>query len=282
MRVWPALRLSGLATSPPGSDTPTGDLIHAALAEHPVAAIEEISDNDWHVFFAASDERYAAATAVTRQFPMVAIELIDVPDGDWAAKSQASLRAVHVGNLIVAPPWDAQAVSGTTLIVIQPSMGFGTAHHATTRLCLRALQQTSLADRRVLDVGTGSGVLAIAASLLDAGCVDAIDDDADAIQAARENLDLNPGSVVRLEVVDLRRFEGGPFDVVTANLTGGLLMSVADRLERLTSAGGTLILSGLMAHEAHDVLGSFAGCTVVTREDEDEWVCVTLERRSQV
>lgn len=280
MRVWPALRLSGLATRDPGSELPTSDLLHAALVDHPVAAIEELSDNDWQVFFTGAEERRLAAEAVTGQFPAVSVETVDVPDDDWAARSQASLHAIRVGNFIVAPPWDAQTTAGTTSIIIQPSMGFGTGHHATTRLCLRALQRASLAARRVLDVGTGSGVLAIAASLLGAASVEGIDDDVDAIQAARENLDLNPAGAVRFEVIDLRRFTGGPFDVVTANLTGGLLTAVAGMLERLTSAGGTLILSGLMTHEADDVLASFRNCTSITREDEDEWVCVTLERRS--
>ncbi len=278
MRTWPALRLSGLATPLADPDSSTADLVHAALTDHPVAAIEEVSADEWQVFFASADDRHTAFNAITALFPAVAVAAVDVIDDNWAAKSQASLRAIQVGDIAVAPPWDADPTGRGQQIVIQPSMGFGTGHHATTRLCLRALQDTPLAGARVIDVGTGSGVLAIAASLLGATDVVGIDDDPDAIQSAQENLELNAGASARFTVADLRALSDDTFDVVTANLTGGLLMATAERLQNLTRTGGTLILSGLMASEADEVLPRFGGCTIRHRAGEDEWVCVTLER----
>jgi len=258
-RTWPALDV-----------THVPEFFEAALTDYHVTAINE-GDEVWRVFFHDAAERDRAARELRAAFDGLSLEAIDVPDEDWAARSQADVRAVHVGRLIVAPPWDAPIT-----IVVQPSMGFGTGHHATTRLCLAAMQQLEMRGKTVIDVGTGSGVLAIAASLLGAANVIAIDDDADAVAAARENLGLNPRSRVTLQVGDLRDAAPANADVVLANLTGALLVTAADRLKQLTDSGGRLILSGFMASEARDVLHAFAPLAVEHRAQEEEWLCVTL------
>jgi SAM-dependent methyltransferase len=143
-------------------------------------------------------------------------------------------------------------------IVILPSMGFGTGHHVTTRLCLAALQAVDITDRVVLDVGTGSGVLAIAADRLGARRVLGIDDDPDAIQSARENLGLNPDvRHVTFETLDLAARALPDADVVTANLTGALLVRAPPAI-RGPPPGGTLILSGIQSHERDEVRRAFA------------------------
>ncbi|MGE0446213.1 MAG: 50S ribosomal protein L11 methyltransferase [Vicinamibacterales bacterium] len=266
MRTWPALLVGGADFSRPD------DLVQAALLDFEVAAVEDTGDGP-RVFFNSDDARAAAAQALGRQFPDLTCTPIDVPDEDWAARSQAGLRAIRIGKLVVAPPWDAGD------IIIQPSMGFGTGHHATTRLCLAALQRIELRGRSVIDVGTGSGVLAIAASLLGASPVTGIDDDPDAVQAARENLGLNPKATVTFDVIDLRTSSLPPADVVLANLTGGLLIAAARMLMSLAVPGGRLVLSGFMDHEETAVVEAFRPSTVAQREQEDEWVCVTLESR---
>jgi ribosomal protein L11 methyltransferase len=162
------------------------------------------------------------------------------------------------------------------VIVIRPSMGFGTGHHATTRLCLLALQQLDLTARRVIDVGAGSGVLAIAACRLGAGDSLGIDDDPDALAAARDNLALNPGTDVTLRLADLRTMQGGEFDVVIANLTGALHQAAAGRLSSLAAPGAHFILGGFTRDEEDAVRTAFAACHVSARSEEDEWVCLTL------
>jgi ribosomal protein L11 methyltransferase len=158
-------------------------------------------------------------------------------------------------------------------------MGFGTGHHATTRLCLDALQQVELDGRHVLDVGTGSGVLALAAERLGAARAVGIDVDPDAIQAARENLTLNPDSGrVSFEVADLSSAVLPPADVVTANLTGALLARAAGRLLGAVRAGGVLILSGLMESERDNVVRAFAPAPVVWERREDEWVGLAVKK----
>ena len=301
MRTWPALVVGRLKQAPTteeyvGADfsrPDIGDLLQAALLDFDVVAIEETSADSWRVFFSTQAARAAAASALLKQFPDLTITSIDVDDEDWAARSQASLRAVTVGGLVIAPPWDVPAAQGRLkpaptivgagfsrpiTVVILPSMGFGTGHHATTRLCLAALQQIDMAGGSVIDVGTGSGVLAIAASLLGAATIRGIDDDPDAIQAATDNLALNPEARVTFEVVDLRATTLAPAALVLANLTGGLLVSAAGRLQELVLPGGHLVLSGFMAHEERDVLQAFGGDALEQRGQEDEWLCVTLQR----
>lgn len=264
-RSWPALDIH-----------PVSEFLQAALIDFDVAAIDERSDDDWRVFFASADGRDRAASALRLEFPSITVESTDVPDENWAARSQAGLRAVRAGSIVVAPPWDVPESTGDLVVVIQPSMGFGTGHHATTRLCLDALQRLGVGGRTVIDVGTGSGVLAIAASLLGASRAVGIDDDVDAIANARENLELNPRAEVLLRVADLRSTDLGSADIVVANLTGGLLISAAGVLQGLTAAGGRLVLSGLMASEASDVIAAFTPWRVERRADEDEWVALTL------
>ena len=263
VRTWPALDIH-----------PVSEVLQAALVDYDASAVDERSADDWRVFFTSPSERDRAAAALRIEFPDATIEAIDVPDEDWAARSQASVRAVRVGNIVVAPPWDVPA--GPVVIIIQPSMGFGAGHHATTRLCIDALQRLNIAGRTVLDVGTGSGVLAIAASLLGASRSVGIDDDADAITAAQENLQLNPQAEATLLVADLRATDVGSADVVTANLTGGLLISAARALQDLVARGGSLVLSGLMAVEETDVLAAFPAWSVNYRSEEDEWLCVVI------
>ena len=258
MRTWPALEIQ---------QADDDDLIQAFLIDYNLAAI-----GNSRYFFHRSDDRDRAALALRIQFPQIDVHPIDVPDEDWAARSQSSLRSVRVGAVVVSPPWDREPDS----IVIEPSMGFGTGHHATTRLCLAALQRLDLRGRSVIDVGTGSGVLAIVARRLGASGVLAIDDDPDAIAAAEANVALNHESRIALEVGDFRASKIGQFDLVTANLTGALLTASADRLASLAIPGGRLILSGFMDHEERDVLRAFAGCTLEWRAQEDEWVCFSL------
>ena len=276
MRRWPALDVSSL-----------DDFVLAALINHDVAAVDEDAAR---VFFHTAEQRDGAAAALQRQFPALQLQPIDVPDEDWAARSQANLKAVRVGGIIVAPPWDIPTSEGSEVgrnvssgeqpivILIQPSIGFGTGHHATTRLCLAHLQHVNLRGRTALDVGTGSGVLAIAASRLGASQVLAIDDDPDAIASARENLDLNRATNVTLGTLDLRRATLRPFDLVVANLTGGLLVAAAQALIPMAGRDGRFILSGFMEAEEADVRAAYASCTIVERSQDDEWVCVTLSR----
>jgi len=279
MRLYPALQLNW--TRP--VDAGRVDQLMADLDGLGVMAVEEQADGV-RVFFSSPANRDTALPHLLAQ-PDLTCTLIDIPDEGWAARSQAAIEPVTIGDVTVAPPWtittDLRAIS-KHLVVIQPSMGFGTGHHASTRLCLQWLQQTPLAGAAVLDVGTGSGVLAIAASQLGATTVVGIDVDPDALTSARENVDLNEAAArVALHELDLSAAAsalGRTFSIILANLTGGLLCRDAGVFAALAEPGARLIASGFQSHESAQVIGAFAdaGWTLEGQTEEQDWVGVRL------
>ena len=177
------------------------DLILAIADDFSPTAVEERGEGV-RLFFSSGAARDAACSALSSRY---IVRSIEVNDEDWARRSQENLPPVTVDRITVFA--DQSAISNLKSeisIVIAPSMGFGTGHHATTRLCLAALQTIDLDGKTVLDIGTGSGVLAIAAARLGAVQAVGIDIDPDAIQSANENLRLNPEARhVTFQVADL-------------------------------------------------------------------------------
>ncbi len=271
-RVWPALDVRRAGIDP--------DLLFAAADDFSPTAIEE-RDAALRVFFATAAARDQAGAALSARFSLTPV---DVDDEDWARRGQPDLAPVVVGRLVVRSAPLTRSSDSTTPalpapieLVVPPSMGFGTGHHATTRLCLAALQSLELAHKFVLDVGTGSGVLAIAAAKLGAARAVGTDDDADALQAARENLQANQVTNVELRLADVLRDALPVADVVVANLTGALIVRAAPRLVTCTAPGGVLILSGILAIEHDDVRRAFANQRIVDVVQVDEWLCLTFK-----
>ena len=232
----------------------------------------------WNVCFADAGERDRAAAAIRSAAPHLSIERVDLADEDWAARSQRSLTAVRAGRFIVAPPWDVPADPGdATVIVIEPSMGFGTGHHATTRMCLRLLDEIDVSDQTVLDLGTGSGVLSMAAALRGARSVIGIDVDQDAINSAETSAQLNTlPDVITFRVGDFRRDPPAPTDLVLANLTGGMLIASAAQIGALLRPGGQLIVSGFDQAEMDAVARAFGAFTEYERLTDEGWVALRL------
>ncbi|OFW28558.1 MAG: hypothetical protein A3H97_05420 [Acidobacteria bacterium RIFCSPLOWO2_02_FULL_65_29] len=302
-------------------DSADGDLVLAVVDDYSPTAVEERDDHDGAltIFFSDPAARDSALEAIRRAMPAARITAREVDDEDWARRSQEALGPVTVGRVVVAPPWAGQLFSTgagappparsdddasppgsawpqalPVSVIIRPSMAFGTGHHATTRLCLAAVQLLNLTGTFVLDIGTGSGVLAIAARLLGAEGALGIDNDPDAVQCARENLALNPGvDHVRFTLGDLtspRSFDNAglwvargleplrPADVVIANLTGALLCRTALALANAFAPGGALIVSGLLAEERDAVVAAFQRLDLVWEMEEEGWVGLGFAR----
>jgi len=187
---------------------------------------------------------------------------------------------VRVGErLLVAPPWDVPPADGREVLVIEPGMAFGTGQHATTRGCLEAIECAVAAGpvRSALDVGTGSGILALALARLGVARVVAVDTDAAVLPLARANLVRNGADDVVLvggPVTALR----GVFDLVLANLLAEALVAEASRLVHTVAPGGRLVLSGILADQVDAVCGAYPGWRVSATHAEDAWRTLTLER----
>ncbi|HVH57574.1 MAG TPA: 50S ribosomal protein L11 methyltransferase [Vicinamibacterales bacterium] len=277
------------------------DRLVALLAEHDLVAIQEDQIDDpreWTAHFASVAARDDAATALAQDagFSTLDTRAVEVEDEDWARRTQADLPAVTIGRVRIAPPWDLPpdpnpqtaaseplAAGPGIVVLIEPSRGFGTGHHQSTRLCLLLLQSRNLTGLTVADVGTGSGVLAISAAKLGAAFATAIDSDPDAIENARENIVANGvEKLVEAHVDDLTTTTIPAADLVLANLTGTLLSQHATDLARLVRPGGTLIVSGFNIDERDRVTAALTRYFDVSEEaEEDDWhAFVVTARRS--
>jgi ribosomal protein L11 methyltransferase len=281
---WPALEIRLEAV--PDDTTDRIGLVLAVLDDFAPSALDEPDAGaGFRAYFLDETIRNRAAVAIQQRLGHRGISAvpISIPDEGWAERSQALLTPVRVGRIVVTPPWHLHpADSATVAVIINPSMGFGTGHHETTRLCLAALQDLDLEGRRVLDIGTGSGVLAIAAVALGARRAMGVDADPDAVRAATENVSLNGmGERVTIAQMDFRTQAFAEHaDVVTANLTGAMLARSAHTLTNCTADRGAIIVCGFTRGERDSVLRAFASAASCARESaEGEWAAAVLKKR---
>jgi ribosomal protein L11 methyltransferase len=289
-RSWPALDVLPPALPPSGHEALEEQLLLLLDDLGPVALESSADGIGWRIFFDDGPARDRAVHALRERLrPPCTVVSVEVEDEGWVQKVQQELRAVRVGRFVVAPPWDVplgptmppppDEPGGDIVLVIEPSTGFGTGHHQSTRLCLDALASLPVDGRRVLDVGTGSGVLALAAARLGAQEVVAVDNDPDAIAAARQNAARNHLSAsvdVRLE--DLTTAARPPFDIVLANLTAWTLRSHRVALAVLVAQEGWLVASGFTHDQIPLVKDSYSALAVDDERSEDDWVAVTFRK----
>lgn len=202
----------------------------------------------------------------------------EVEEVDWVATWREGIAPVAAGPFDVVPTWlagDHPQQPGRIRIVLDPGRAFGSGHHDTTIGCLEALAALDLAGRTVLDVGTGTGLLAIAAAHRDAARVVAVDVDPDAVEVAAANADAN-GVTLALAVGSVDAVTG-PYDVVVANVLTHTILDLADQLVAAVAPGGHLITSGIGAERAATVADALGreGLTGVHTTIRGEWAVVT-------
>ena len=204
-----------------------------------------------------------------------------IKESDWRESWKSHFKPLEIGKrLLIKPSWSKkQPKKGQKLITLDPGLSFGTGQHATTRFCLEALEKLQPLDRRasMLDIGTGSGILAIAAACLGYQPIKAFDHDPDAIMVSKENADLNQVlpqiSFTRCDLTQLKPVVQTKYDLICANLTHDLLKAHASTLLGRLKPKGYLLLAGILIEQFRAVESVYRahGCRRIESRQEKEW-----------
>ena len=206
------------------------------------------------------------------------ISVEGVCEDDWAESWKQYYKPVPLGRITVVPAWENyEAREGEIIIRMDPGMAFGTGTHETTRLVIRLMQDELKGGERVLDVGTGSGILSICASKLGAGWCNAYDIDPVAVKVARDNVESDGCTNITVGVSDLLKdvdLEGGKYDFCVANIVADIIIRMLPDIDKYLKKGSPLILSGIIGERAAEVREAALalGFTVEREITENDWV----------
>jgi ribosomal protein L11 methyltransferase len=272
------------AALPLGSDGDTAVLasgtpvtVRSVLSSDvPPEELEDVRHSLWNL--------RQALWVLGRSRPIGALEIIERQEG-WTDAWKANFSLHRVGNrILVKAPWHEYVPQPDEIVIeLDPGPAFGTGKHASTRLCMQALEEELNVGDAVLDVGIGSGALATAAALLGARTVDGVDIDPNAVRAARATAERNGvGGVVRIALGSLGPNGPiqGPVDLVVANIIARVLIELAPDLAHQVAPGGTLILGGIIDTKEVFVHEAFAATnlTLVRRTESEDWVALVWRK----
>jgi len=204
-----------------------------------------------------------------------------IPDQDWNESWKKGFTSLDVGKLFtILPPWEGEK-SGRINLIIDPGMAFGTGHHETTRSCLVLMEKYAIKSSkdRFLDLGTGTGLLAIAASRLGYRQVVALDIDPLAVEAAVKNVSLNRIENVLIKTGSITDVEGS-FDCIAANIISSVLTFLAPEISSRLNPSGVTILSGILAEQADEVVKAYelTGLMFIENFPDDKWVSLVFRK----
>lgn len=221
-------------------------------------------------------------------YPIPEPEFLELAEQDWAEAWKSGYHVQHIGQrTVVAPSWEPYTpASDEVVLLLDPGLAFGTGLHPSTRLCLQILEDCVRVGDRILDVGTGSGILGIAAAKLGAADVLGIDVDPVAVRVARDNAALNGVTAfLRIEEGTLESVSpvAAGWDRVVVNILAGVIIDLAPRLARCLAPGGVLVASGIIDDSAPTVATALtaAGLDVIERRVEQDWVALMAIRKTQ-
>ena len=250
----------------------SADTTHAAVSTFIPA---EKSVPEYRAFLA---ERFSALEID------VEYDISGVSEDDWAENWKKYYKPVPLGRVTIVPAWEEYTAKPDEVVVkMDPGMAFGTGTHETTRLVIRLMQDKELSGKRVLDVGTGSGILSIAASKLGAKEINAYDIDPVAVRVAKENAEREGCTNITVGVSDLLRGvdkSGGKYDFCVANIVADIIIRMMPDISAYLTDGAPLVLSGIIAPRADEVkrVAKEYGYTVREEIFENDWVAMLLTK----
>ncbi len=213
------------------------------------------------------------------------LETVGVNEEDWANSWKAYYKPIKIGNrLVIVPAWEKYEPAENELVVrMDPGMAFGTGTHETTRLIIQMLEDYTKKGCRMLDVGTGSGILAICASRLGAGECRAYDIDPMAVRVANENIKDSGLSNITCEVSDLLRQvdRSAPYDLICANIVADIIIRMTPDVGALMHKETVLLASGIISERAQDVIDSFEACgfRIVEKLVDNGWCALAVMKK---
>ena len=214
------------------------------------------------------------------------IDISGVNEDDWANSWKAYYKPIKIGErIVIVPAWEKyDAKDGEIIVKMDPGMAFGTGSHETTRLVIGLLEKYIKSGERVLDVGCGSGILAICASKLGAGLCRAYDIDPVAVRVARENIKDSGASNITCDQSDLLRqvdISDGGYDVICANIVADIIIRMTPDVHKYLNDGGVLLASGIILERSHDVVDCFErnGFEIAESVTDNGWCALVVRKR---
>ena len=212
------------------------------------------------------------------------IKMIGLNEEDWANAWKAYYKPIKIGSkIVIVPAWEKyEAAEGELIVRMDPGMAFGTGTHETTRLVIGLLEKYTTPGVRMLDVGTGSGILAICASRLGAGECKAYDIDPMSVRVARENIKDSGLENITCDQSDLLRsvdLDGGKYGLVCANIVADIIIRMTPDVHKYIKDDGVLLASGIIMERSQDVIDCFEqhGFEIVERAEENGWCALAVK-----
>ena len=213
------------------------------------------------------------------------IKMIGLNEEDWANAWKAYYKPIKIGSrIVIVPAWEKyEASEGELIVRMDPGMAFGTGTHETTRLVIGLLEKYTTPGVRMLDVGTGSGILAICASRLGAGECKAYDIDPMSVRVARENIKDSGLTNITCDQSDLLRsvdLDGGKYGLICANIVADIIIRMTPDVHKYIAEDGVLLASGIIMERSDDVVRCFEehGFEIVERAEENGWCALAVKR----